>query len=347
MEDQVDSIDGPIRYRRQIRVGHVMSRHHTGSTRIARPNDFEVQWEDWVGSLADLRCRRTYLPYCIDWSSERLLLTGIENDLTDLSSQFLYAQQRAQTNHVAAVPLEILEVKDDWRRHPVTVVISIGRCGSTLLSAIARSLSVTCISEPDVFTNLAFFDPGQELLVPPGSIEPLVSICTELLSAPFGSGPFIIKLRGRCTAITRQVVSAIPHANYVFVMREPVSWARSNIRAFSESPEFLVQTLLQALTAYSDLVSSGARLHLLWYEDFCQEMTACLEAAFPWIPPTASTMASLAAAAAADSQQGSVLARSQLADRPPNDGRLAEFVAAWQCARPAQLIRDLGMDGRL
>jgi len=334
-------------YKRPTRIGKVVLRRNTPSTRIARPVDFEVRWTEIRQDFGGSDGGETFLPYCIDWESERLLMTRAERGLQELSSPFLYEHQRSHAEWVAAVPLERLGLGAARSTRPVTVVLSIGRCGSTILSAMARALDVICVSEPDVLTNLAYFDGDQRRMVAPETVAELIASCVALLSAPLAEKHYVIKLRARCMAITEQIVTALPHANYVFILRSPESWARSNVRAFSESGDFLVQTLLQGLAAYRCLVRAGVAVRLLWYEDLCQGIEQCLDAAFPWVPKTPARLAAATRAAEQDSQFGSVVSRARLRERVYDEDAVADFLRAWHCARPAQMIDELGLGHRI
>ena len=170
--------------------------------------------------------------YCLDMQRDRALFVELPMD-TDLSAApFVYGAQFDGALRVASVPLELLPDLAMQVPEPgsVSLVMSTGRCGSTLASRVlARIPGVWSLSEPDCFTNLALarFELTQ------GQLQTLIAACTRLTCRPpAGSQTETVVLKPRSEMMVQapDYVGALTGMAAVFLYRDCFGYVNSLYR---------------------------------------------------------------------------------------------------------------------
>jgi hypothetical protein len=196
----------------------------------AAPGDFDTH------ETAKLAAERilddpTLSLYCVDPERHELLFVRTPPEVDLLQAPFLYVTQYEAAIELVAVPVETaLALADSvaFDASRLVVVYSVGRCGSTFVSAALGAVEGSAsLSEPDVFFGLhALVDRGV-----PGA-EALVRASTILLCAPRPASVWAVKLRSHEIELAPILRAAFPQAKSIFLYRDAESWARSAARAF-------------------------------------------------------------------------------------------------------------------
>lgn len=170
-----------------------------------------------------------WTPYCLDVERREMLFVELPPEADLSEAPFVYAMQARLARRALIVPLGSLQ--DLARAVPVperlVFVFNIGRCGSTLVSAMLNGVEgVWSLSEPDVFFNLVM----RRNLLDPTEVPGLIQSCVRLTFCP----PKIrqihtmaIKFRSQSLYQAGLFHAAFPEAAYIFLYRDGVSWARS------------------------------------------------------------------------------------------------------------------------
>jgi hypothetical protein len=278
----------------------------------------------------------TYLPYCVDYQRNRVIYVRTSN-LTD-SKRFyplFYLMQRRHAEEVAAVPFNLLPRSSALSTARPILILSPGRCGSTLLLRSLHRVGALSISEPDSFTSIAL------RLLETGSSHPvdsrIVSTCMASLLEAYRVTP-VIKLRGVCCSIISELVSCLPQASFVFILRRPTAWARSVAATFGSSPFAMARVLRQVVVAYDAAIISGARVRLLWYEDLVRRPEKVAESVYaqeecaPNCRPSAFPVR-------IDAHWGGPLAKAKVKEFKVSPRELSEFRRLWAVEKPRHLLR--------
>jgi hypothetical protein len=272
------------------------------------------------------------LAYCLDLVRERALFScHTRQDLQRiLAAPFMYTEQFLRTRSITSVPLESLaESLPPAEAMQPTLVFSPGRTGSTLLVRMLTASGVAAVSEPDMLAQMAQLPGERAKTLPPGTREALCHACVALLTRELGPRP-VIKLRSHCNERPLVLVEALPGCRAVFMLRGVAEWALSRHRVFQESPMDVAFTLRHAVDALDKLRASCADFVVVWFEDLLAHPRETLRAVAPHANPDP---AGIAAALRADSQEGTIIARSEVAGRPTDENFLPAFPAAWREAR--------------
>lgn len=326
---------------RALVLNDIVGRKKLAQVAFAAPTDFDMHPVRCIGWLAmDAKA----LIYCFDPVSERALFTICDNLDATLQAPFLYEAQFRHARQVVTVPFEQLDTLFDLPEATPTFVFSIGRCGSTLLSALLAASGLRSVSEPDVLTQLAEMPAAARACMSPGVGGLLVRACVKSLQAHCGAD-VVIKLRSQCSRIATEILQASPAAKSIFMLRGRHDWARSRYRAFDETPVFLAELLAWSIERYHDLVAGGHDVKLIWYEDLHTAPYDTLRG----IGAVAGTAAPILAQSldhvlARDAQQGSHLAQGTMAPAEMPAEALAAFDRHWAAIRPARLIARYGLE---
>jgi hypothetical protein len=170
--------------------------------------------------------------YCLDIANDRAVFVELPADVDLARAPFAYAAQFAQAKRAAIVPLDALPALADQviQTANVALLMSTGRCGSTLASRIfAQIPGVWSLSEPDWFTNLAFarFD------LTPARLKMLIKSCTALSCRPPNPDQVqtvVLKPRSEMMVQASAYVDALPDANAVFLYRDCFGYVNSLYR---------------------------------------------------------------------------------------------------------------------
>lgn len=208
------------------------------------------------------------------------------------------------------------------------VVVSIGRCGSTLIVAALRRIGANAINEPAYCTQVAkMWIGGAEI---PRGVSALIARATGL----FGEQS-IIKLDPRCIHTHSLYWGGFENPLLVAVFREPVAWAVSMRRIDrSITPHVLAKALAWAVRSFADMRQRRPVL-TLYYEDFAHDLRGLEPLATLLGLPTPDFRID------DDVHATTVIAQNML---PAKDHAFGEaFAKEWQALRPAALIDSLGL----
>jgi len=220
----------------QADVFEIAAREKANLFHTAAADDFTLTAVDAVDAHTILEDPNISL-YCLDPPNRLALFVEVPDVDVLLAAPFFYVGQFEQAIRVFKVPYATLErladaVTLDDRR--LVLIHSMGRCGSTLMSTALGHLEETlCVSEPDVFTQLA------ELRDPAGSnaveISRMVRSCLLLTCKPHRERvqPWrVVKFRSFVITLGEQLHAHFPRARTLFLYRHPEPWGRSVARAF-------------------------------------------------------------------------------------------------------------------
>ncbi|MBX9699326.1 MAG: sulfotransferase [Acetobacteraceae bacterium] len=331
----------------------ILSNNRTGEFAPASQDDFGL------GPPIDIDYfpRHRMTAYCIAPARRELLFVGTYNGRALLDEPFLYGAQAAQARHLVRVPFdrvaEMFPAPGAEAAQP-TIIFSIGRCGSTLLSFLCGAHGAVSASEPDVFSQIAVLarvaragraapKKAADLRIAPSLLHATVRSVQDYA----GQEDVVVKLRTAANKGAALIASAFPHANYVFVFREMHSWARSHVEAFNRDSAHLSALLGEGIAAYDTLRQAGVRCSVVWYEEMSRDPEGTLRTIFgPERTITDDTRAALNRIMARDSQQGTSIARGgrpERGDNPEAEAVVEQFEDLWQRDRPAALIKELGL----
>jgi hypothetical protein len=197
----------------------------------ANPRDFETRRTGTIPAQRILDDPTLSL-YAADTEKRELLLVRTPPEVDLLRTPFVYVTQYEEATEVVSIPYETAlalaeTVELDASR--LVIVYSIGRCGSTLVSAALGAVEGSAsFSEPDVYFALhALLDRGDP------EAAALVRAATLLLCAPRPASAWAIKLRSHHIELAPVFRAAFPEAKTVFLYREAAPWARSCARVMA------------------------------------------------------------------------------------------------------------------
>lgn len=340
-----------------------------GDVRTVRPSDFRLRDEGAIEPRIVIQNPNLTL-YCLDLESREALFLETPPDCDLTRVPFLYAAQYESALRAVSVPFTLLdhlatEVVIDPAR--LTMIYSVGRCGSTLVSrAYAEVAHVESLSEPDVFTQLLGVW-GYDGLNGKEKTD-VVRNCTLLQCAPGkvkGANAWAFKFRSMVTEMWPLFYSAFPEARIVFLYRSAEPWARSFHRMIgspdpseptpmamlhylfgrlpprleqreSASPlENMVSMWLSVMEACLAMKRAGLPLFIVRYEELNAAPLDVLTRMFAHSGLDADAVGNLSAVLAQDSQAGTPLSRDSLAE-----GKSAPRLTAEHLAELRRLISE-------
>lgn len=211
-------------------VFDISERNHSFPAEVRHSGQFTLTNGRQVG--ADIVLGANWSLYCLDIAANSALFVELP-DRSDLASApFIYGMQFETAFRAASVPLEMLPdlAKAVPAPKNLALLMSTGRCGSTLASRIVAQIpDVWSLSEPDWFTNIAFA--RSELTHE--RLETLISACTRLsCRPPEGKTPTAIVLKPRSEMMIQAsaYVDTLSGANAVFLYRDCFGFANSLYR---------------------------------------------------------------------------------------------------------------------
>jgi len=329
-------------YRRPLLLHDITARSKIAPVAFASPEDFTLRP---VRTVDTIRPTDNAVIYCFDQKSERALFTLCDDLPAMLRAPFLYEAQFAAARQIVTVPFERLEEYAGAGGAKPTFVFSIGRCGSTLLTALLGAIGVKSVSEPDILTQLADLPYQERAWLSPEALPRLILACVGSLRTHCGND-VAIKLRSQCIHIATDIVQACPGAKFIFVLRSRQPWAQSRYRAFGETPAFIAQMLARSVQCIDELARTGCDLRLVWYEDLRDAPGPTLRCLGMFDALSPDDEARLCTASAQDSQRGSHLAQHALPRTAMAAHELASFEETWSRIRPKALLERYAL-GRL
>ncbi|HEX3431051.1 MAG TPA: hypothetical protein VHT03_09200 [Rhizomicrobium sp.] len=275
--------------------------------------------------------------YCADFEREQVLYVLCGDPYALLQEPFLYASQYRTATQVACVPFDLLGYLAAERCDPV-FVFSAGRCGSTLLAALLRGAGLPTASEPDLMTQLAN---GSLFKTHRGLADGLQRACISSLAGHCGTD-LAVKFRSQCNSIAIEIAQAFPSAKFVFILREPIAWARSRYRAFRSDPKHLARIYWGAVTCYRRLGAANCRPILLWYDDIVGAPLQTLERlACEGLPLRQIRPEMVADVLSRDSQAGTQLSSRNVSGSEMTAQQISEFENECRRIMPRIECQDL------
>lgn len=197
--------------------------------------DFEMELESSIDIEAFLR-RRSLSPYCVDFENKLVAFVETSPNTDLFEAPLYYHSQYEHAKKVYLMPFEaFLTFKCDTICDKKSVLIySVGRCGSTLLSKIFKSVSGICsISEPDVYMQIQLL--RMRKAIDENEARGLINSSTAFLwrSIDFDTTRlFVIKFKSHVIKIHRTLSDAIPNSKSIFIYRNAIDVVQSYDRIF-------------------------------------------------------------------------------------------------------------------
>ncbi|MEO9516764.1 MAG: hypothetical protein ABJH45_00260 [Paracoccaceae bacterium] len=210
------------------KIHHILSRNKDIAVGHALIDDFDLA-PGVVCDAAIVVQSPNWSLYSLDFTNGVAVFVELPSSLDLGQATFVYQAQFEHAVRVLTVPfVQIIALAETLAGpHNLTFLLSTGRCGSTLASRILANIpEVWSVSEPDVFTLLAFH--RSEL--PPDLMQDLLIACARLLfRPPHGQDirSFVIKPRSEAVMISDHLQKALPDARYVFLYRDVGAYANS------------------------------------------------------------------------------------------------------------------------
>jgi len=192
--------------------------------------DFTLR-HDGEDDSAQLLSRPDLSLYCLDLEHKEAVFVSTPSGIDLEKAPFYYQAQFEHAERVFTVSFDTF-LDLSMRITPADTLVlihNIGRCGSTLLSkAFSQLESCTSYSEPDCFTQIAFWralnDPRD------GLWKSLLPACMNFTFRDTGSqrpSTAIIKFRSGCLNLLDLFLDGFPDAKHLFLYRDCSSWAAS------------------------------------------------------------------------------------------------------------------------
>lgn len=328
-------------YRRPVRIFEIAKRRKPSPVGVSAPSDFELGRTttiDYVPNGPEI------VPYCINAQTERLLCTLVTDVPAALAAPFLYQAQYEKAQGIVSIPFERLSELTEGTECEPTFVFSIGRCGSTLVSALLKAVDQRPASEPDVYSQIANLGADARALMGQPGVANLLRHTTLALARVCGRELFV-KLRSQCNGIATELMATIPEARCAYMLREPQSWARSRHRTFGDDPATMAHMLKWGVQTYDALVSAGARPALVWYEDVAaRPQRALTDLGVAADRVARLTPEAVAAVMSQDAQEGTGISRSDGTTRQLSAEGLRQFIEEWERIMPKEIIARHGLE---
>jgi hypothetical protein len=293
------------------------------------------------GKALDILKKDRYSPYSFDCAEKKFYLTESDKDIGE--KPFFYQAQFESAQSVVTLPLAMAEeVYGAYnRRLNPTFLFSIGRCGSTLLSKLTRSLGMVDVSEPDIFTA---FGPNKRY-VTQLEFDKILFYTVRMLEDFFGvpSAQMVIKPRSGCSSSCKEIYRNFPNAKYIFITRELSSWSKSYIRAFNWSSEQLFQTLTVGIDALCFFKEKGIKLFHLTYEDMVEDPRVVLREIAGRDDLSAWHEEQITRIVSRHSQSGTGLESARRIPSQDVEKRSQDFLELWDRSKPRDKLEFLGI----
>ena len=211
-------------------VYRIADRTQTFPAEVRHPGQFKLVEPSQTG--AEIVLGETWSLYCLDVPGNRAVFVELPAG-TDLSdAPFVFSAQFERAFRAASVPLDLLpELAMQVPEHSkVALLMSTGRCGSTLASRIfAHIPGVWSLSEPDWSTNLAF----ARFELRAWQRDSLIAACTRLTCRPPAGATadsIILKPRSEMMIQAAAYIDVLKGANAVFLYRDCFGYVNSLYR---------------------------------------------------------------------------------------------------------------------
>lgn len=241
---------------------------------IVSPEDIVYTKKIIYGSQEVLK--KQLIPYCFDFTRRVLILTSdLDPHLTAMHA-FQYTFLRENAREFCEISLKNYKAVDTDSIDPKKIffLLSPGRCGSTLLSNLIQTMCIQSISEPDFYSQAAFYLARNYKTLSKKEISDvlvLLSIANHLLISPFlsqANSKVLIKMRSHVTVLPQILMSSFTESpNFIFLTREFVPWCESRMRAFNNTLEDNLRIYVRS-DECRKFLEKNTSLISIRYEDF-------------------------------------------------------------------------------
>jgi hypothetical protein len=319
--------------------------------------------------------------YCFDLEEDAAVFVETPDPEALAEAPFYYQAQAERAESVAIMPLAEFHRLADLAPEPgerLTLIHSVGRCGSTLLSkAFGAVPTVTSLSEPDDWTQLV-----------PWRVQGLRNdewVRRALVSSARWrfrhiTGRLVIKTRSEVLILRDLLRECFPWAHHFFLYRDAISWAASVLRLWPADRDIYdaeqnrrmaelwrrthpildeyaptqpnaiqirVLAWITCMEAYLDMRGGDLPLFALTYRDLTAHPRAILSQVFRLCDMAEVDWQAIDQVLARDSQEGTSYGREIVGEgralSPANEQEIREIVAT----RPRLLIPDVRLPGTL
>jgi hypothetical protein len=315
-----------------VKVLRIVKRINLNATKILDNKDFITEINN---TIEPDKFNRKAIPAIIDWKNDIIFLSDTANDEEIEKIPFFYQWQRGNIKELYSIPFsQYRKINIEKKSVKPFFVFSIGRCGSTLLVNLCKSLGKKTISEPDYLADIKNRICENQTKE---NISRILQWNTNLFSDLFGKTP-LIKLRGSSINDIEIFVDTFPDSQYIFMLREPIAWAKSNMKAFNDSPKELAEYLKQGVESYDKFIQLGIKPNLIWYEDLVNDPSETLQSIFNDSSLINSKKEMILEVMSKDSQEGSSISQGQLAKIELKSEFLDSFKQHWINICPIEII---------
>ncbi len=197
---------------------------------VVKLGDFRLREAGTLDTAEALRDPRLSL-YCLDGPRRRAVYVRTPDSVDLTREPFIWRAQRLHAEELVAIDLDELDELADGMEDPgdrITLLYSVGRCGSTLLSRAFDQAGCLSLSEPDVYTQLLSWEMSPEQ----GPLR--LRRLTRVLLGRRGPRPvhLVLKFRSMCMEQAGMMHAAFPEARMLFLYRDAEAVVRSGMGAF-------------------------------------------------------------------------------------------------------------------
>jgi len=214
----------------KVEIHQIPYRSRSIPVEVSHPGQFRL--ESPVSTDVEVVLGDGWSLYCLDLQNKLALFVELPPETDLAEAPFAYAAQFEGAQRAATVPLEALPdlATQVPEAESLAIVMSTGRCGSTLASRIfAQIPGVWSVSEPDWFTNLAF----GRFSLDPRLRDTLIAACARLTCRPPNSSSansIVLKPRSEMMIQAVAYVDALKGAKAVFLYRDCYGYVNSLYR---------------------------------------------------------------------------------------------------------------------
>lgn len=242
---------------------------------VVSPDD--VVYTEKVKYTTEDVINKQFIPYCFDYTRGVLILTSDLDPHVAANQPFQYLFLRNNAREFYEVSLKNFKQMGSIDPTKVFFLLSPGRCGSTLLSNLIQSMNVQSISEPDFYSQAAFYLANNSNILSKQQIVDvldLLKIANYILLLPFlnkADSKVLIKTRSHVTATPQILISSFNNApNFVFLTRDFIPWCESRMRAFANTLDDNLKIYIRSENC-REFLEKHTSLICINYEEFLSQ----------------------------------------------------------------------------
>ncbi|MDQ8184673.1 hypothetical protein [Pelagicoccus sp. SDUM812002] len=204
---------------------------------IVSPTDFTLG-ESQPIEISDIASDSRFSLYCLDFEEEQACWVRTPENIDITKGSFIYTTQFELAQEMAISSFdELADIVSgiDLKESNITIIHSVGRCGSTLINRVfASQPQIFSLSEPDTITQICEALGAERIST--ATAARLLPLVSKAVIRPVPGSTrrenVAIKLRSQCISIAEQLCEALPQAHNIYLKRSPENWLRSAYRAF-------------------------------------------------------------------------------------------------------------------